>query len=101
MSEDSKSAIHEIACDDVMDISTAANLKSLLVGALESGKPVILDASQVERADTAALQLLASFFHDASAQDQSIQWREPSDVLVHSSKLLGLSTTLNLESALH
>jgi len=88
VSEDSEPDTHEIACNDVMDISTAADLKSQLVGALESGLPVILDASQ-------------AFFHDALAQGQDIQWREPSDALVHSSALLGLSKTLKLENVLH
>ena len=101
MPDKSEEGQHEIICEDVMDISAVAGLKSQLVEALESGLPVVLDAKQVERADTAALQLLSAFFQDASAKKQDIQWRAPSEALSRSSALLGLSELLHLEDTLH
>lgn len=101
MSNESSETTCEIICDEVMDISMVAGMKLQLVEALESGQPVILDGKQVERADTAALQVLSAFFHDATARKQSIQWRDPSETLNRSSMLLGLSGLLNLEDTTH
>lgn len=101
MPDKSEEGQHEIICEEVMDISTVAGIKLQLVEALESGLPVMLDAKQVERADTAALQVLSAFFQEASAKKQDIQWRDPSDALSRSSALLGLSELLQLEDTLH
>ncbi|MBL1274968.1 MAG: STAS domain-containing protein [Ectothiorhodospiraceae bacterium] len=87
---------YEINCGEVMDINSIAEVHIQFVEALESGQPVVLNAKQVERADTSALQLLSTFFHDAIAQKQSVQWIEPSDSLCRSAALLGLSDLLNL-----
>ena len=101
MPDKSEEGLHEIICEEVMDISTVAGIKLQLVEALESGLPVMLDAKQVERADTAALQMLGAFFQEAAAKKQDIQWRDPSDALNRSSALLGLSELLQLEDTLH
>jgi len=90
-----------INCGETMDISTVAELHSQLTEALESGKPVILGAEKVDRADTAALQLLSVFFNDAGAKQQDIQWNNPSDNLRRSAALLGLSNILKLETIVH
>ena len=84
-----------------MDISSVAGMKSQLLEALGSGLSVVLDAKQVERADTAALQALGAFFQDAAVKQQDIQWRDPSTVLSRSSALLGLSQLLLLEDTRH
>lgn len=101
MSDESNTDTREIIFNEVMDISSVADIKAQLVEALESGQPVILDATQVERADTAALQVLGAFFHDAETRNQSIQWREPSESLGRSSTLLGLSELLHLTDTPH
>jgi ABC-type transporter Mla MlaB component len=65
---------------------------------LESGQPVLLDASRVERVDTAALQVLSAFFQDAKSQQQSAEWQEPSEALLSSAQLLGLSSLLKMST---
>lgn len=106
MSEETRTDVQEnkkfqeINCEESMDISMVANFRSQFIQALESGQPVVLDASQVERADTAALQLLSAFFHDANAQQQSVEWKSPSEILCRSADLLGLSQLLGLEAGL-
>lgn len=87
-----------IELSEVMDISATAELRSQLLAALESKKSVILDASQVERADTAALQVLSAFVQDANSQQQTVQWKKPSEALSRSAALLGLSALLNLST---
>jgi anti-anti-sigma regulatory factor len=91
---------HTISCSESMDISVVAEIQLQLINALESGKTVILDAHQVERADTAALQVLSAFFQDAKTQAQKVAWKEPSDALCRSAALLDLSNVLNLEPIL-
>ncbi len=93
--------LQEISCGEIMDITIVANFSTLFIQALKSGHAVVLDAQHVERADTAALQLLCAFFNDARTQQQDIQWKNPSDTLCHSAALLGLSKMLNLETYTH
>lgn len=85
-----------IECADVMDITTAAELRTQLIATLESKQPMVLDASRVERIDTAALQALSAFVQDANSQQQTVQWKDPSEVLSRSAELLGLAGLLNL-----
>lgn len=57
------------------------------------GKRVQLSGSQVQRVDTAALQLLVAFMHSAEV---SVCWIDHSPALRQAARLLGLSTLLNL-----
>lgn len=86
-------------CGEVLDIATTAELRTHLLAVLESGQPAVLDASQVERIDTAALQVLCAFVQDANSLEQTVQWKDPSEVLSRSAELLGLSALLNLSSS--
>lgn len=86
-----------IVCGEVMDIASVAEFHIPLMEALALKQDVELDASQVERVDTAALQMLSCFVQDAHAQQKSVHWRAPSDVFCYSAALLGLSDLLNLE----
>lgn len=87
-----------IDCGEVIDIATTAELRTQLLAALESKQPVVLDAAQVERADTAALQMLSAFIQDANAQQQTVQWKAPSEALSVSAELLGLLSLLKLST---
>lgn len=89
--------LQEIDCGEVVTIATMAEFHPLLVEALASKRAVVLNASRLERVDTAALQVLSAFVQDANSQQQSVQWREPSEPLCQAAQLLGLSVLLNLE----
>ncbi len=95
MTETTKSAAQHIDCGEVMDIAAMAEFRLQLVESLASKQAVVLDASQVERADTAALQVLTAFIQDAHAQQQVVQWKAPSEAMCRSAALLGLSGMLN------
>ena len=86
-----------INCGEVMDIAIIAKFHRQLVTVLASQQAVVLDASQVERADSSALQVLSAFMQDALAQQQSVRWKAPSDALYRSATLLGLTEILNLD----
>lgn len=87
-----------IQCGDTIDISAVSGFRTQLLEALESGQAIELDASELERADTAALQLLSVFMQEANSQQQAVTWKEPSQALYESAALLGLSKLLHLES---
>lgn len=95
MNNSSEEILH-LALGEVLDISTSGELKASLVNALGSDAQVVLEADSIEKADTAALQLLSAFVNDAKAKGLAVQWRQPSAVLLRSAELLGLTEFLGL-----
>ena len=91
-----------IDCQDSLDISIVSALGNELKAALDSGQAVQLQAAEVGRADTAALQLLCAFFLDAKTQGIEVEWLDPSDALIHAASIIGLTEYLGLkEITLH
>lgn len=88
-----------IDCGDVLDIASIAAFRDQCITALETKQDVVLKANDLERADTAALQVLAAFFQDANAQEQAVQWQAPSEALRESAALLGLTELLHLQTS--
>ena len=80
--------------EPVLDILGARALYGCLSGVLAEGKSVELDAGQVERVDTAALQLLAAFCRAVREAGVSLRWRNASGPLCEAAALLGLSEIL-------
>ena len=76
-------------------MAAQAALKADLLGALEAGA-IVLDGGQVERVDTAALQLLVLFRRELDARGGRLHWRGTSDALNEAAGLLGLTQLLNL-----
>lgn len=79
-----------------LDITGARNLHALLGKAMKRKPPLILDASQVERIDTAALQILAAFCHSLRESDIELSWDNPSINLRRAAESMGLSTVLGI-----
>lgn len=80
-------------------IAAQAALKTQLLGALEQGAGVVLDASQVERVDTAALQLLVLLRRELQARGGALDWRGASEAFNEAAGLLGLARILELPAA--
>ncbi|MDQ6646794.1 MAG: STAS domain-containing protein [Pseudomonadota bacterium] len=70
-------------------------LKDQLLGALGAGA-VVLDGVDVERADTAVLQLLLLFRRELTRRGGSLSWRGASDALTEAAAVLGLTQTLEM-----
>lgn len=92
---DGMEEIH-VNCGDVLDISRAADFHQELKTALGKGGAIVLDAAEIERIDAAALQLCTALFRDAAARKVQAKWLTPSDALMRSAALLGLSQQLGL-----
>jgi len=80
-------------------IRDAAQLLAQLLLHLEQTAPVYIDAAQVERVDTAALQLLVGFLRDRKAEQRAVVWLDCSDAMVRAARALGLSGALSLSAA--
>ncbi len=87
-----------IACGDSLDISGVGELHRQLSKALKGGQAVTLDASQVQRADAAGVQLLAAFCSAARSRGVAVTWRQPSEAFGLSACLLGLDGMLAVSS---
>jgi len=88
-----------IECAEVLDIAGVAEFYACCLEALETQQNIMLNASQVERVDTATLQVLGAFIQDANTRQQSVNWETPSEPLCQSAALLGLSEILCLPTA--
>ncbi len=86
-------------CPDIMNIAHAAEMQGELLAMLDKGGAVVMDASRVERIDTAMLQLLCAFCEDARGKGIKFEWQAPSEYLIDSARRLDLSECLGLEQA--
>jgi len=74
-----------------------AELKEQLSEALKGDDSIILDASEVDGADAAALQLLVAFIQQASLKKRPVEWHEPAEGFLNTVKLMGLNDALNIQ----
>ena len=86
----------DVEFSDIFDITVAEEYRLKLLDALNKLQSVNLLAKKVERADTAALQMLCAFVKDANTAGISVNWHEPSKNLRQAAELLGLIKPLNL-----
>lgn len=84
-----------IKLNDVQDISQVGELHKRLSGLLNE-TDIVFDGADVERIDTASLQLLTSVFMHAETYGSSVSWQSSSDALKKSAYLLGLTQVLKL-----
>jgi ABC-type transporter Mla MlaB component len=79
-----------------LGIEQADNLRETLMKRLGDAKRVTLDASEIQRIHTAALQLFCMFCRDRRAAGHDTTWHQPSEVLRSAAALLGATTLLSL-----
>src|SRR5688572_7295035 len=77
-------------------VKDAAQLKIDLCTCVESAECVVLDVANVERIDTAALQLLCAFVRDRRAHGLKVLWRGNSAPLFEAAELLNMQALLGL-----
>ena len=73
-------------------------LKAQLEAALHSGE-IVLDTADLERVDTAALQLMVLFRRQLAQQGGTLFWRGTNEILGEAAAVLGLQQLLNLPAA--
>jgi anti-anti-sigma regulatory factor len=80
-------------------VSDAEALKADLARIVARTDPVTLDLEQLQRIDTAALQVITSFVRERDKDGHSTVWVGNAQALVSAAKLLGLSEILRLPAA--
>lgn len=81
-----------------LDIGGCVELYERLEQAIGEGRPVRIDATAVERVDTAALQLLVAAFRECQSRGLPIAWSSTSEVLCRNAATIGLEAELALVS---
>lgn len=77
-------------------LTEAESLQAALAGLLTETQTVTLDATAVQRIDTAALQLLAAFVRDRRLAGHAIAWCGTEQTLAPAARLLDLGGLLGL-----
>ncbi|MFC1750160.1 lipid asymmetry maintenance protein MlaB [Pseudomonadota bacterium] len=85
-----------VECNEGLDISMVTDFKAMLRQAAAQDLPVVLDVSNMERVDGAALQLFAAFCLEAQESGLSVSWRSPPEPLCYAAEITGLKSVLNL-----
>lgn len=84
------------SCGDALDISHVAALKVRLEKSLQKASTIELKANDVEKVDTAGLQLVVSLKKEVTTLHGKIIWKSPSEKLIHAAMSLGLKEYLEL-----
>ncbi|ASP40594.1 hypothetical protein CHH28_18820 [Bacterioplanes sanyensis] len=87
---------HTLSCGARLSIDQAEHLHSQFQAALSSPEPLLIDAGDVQYADSAGLQLLLALKQSLAGSGQSFSWGNVSDVVYECADLLGLTAQLSL-----
>lgn len=79
-----------------ISIANVSEWQSRLQTTLDSSDEIVLDAANLTRVDTSAVQLLAAFVQQSQAQGKSVSWTAHSETLSKTAALLGLEQALLL-----
>lgn len=96
MTRASVPASSALALPREFDIRTLGSLPAELRERAAAGSALAIDGSAVAAIDTAALQLLIAARRAAAARALAFEWRDPSEALRATSRLLGLCAALGL-----
>lgn len=80
-----------------MDIAAADSTHVTLENVIQEGKPVTLSAANVNKVDTAGVQILASFFAEAKQHHIDVRWRDASETILNTFTFLNLSDQVGLD----
>lgn len=87
----------KIICPEYLGIGNVIQCQQSMIENLSSSKDQIqIDASRIQRSDACGIQLLYSLIRWAAKENRGIKWQKPSEVLVRSVKLMGLTEPMLL-----
>ncbi|QGG80239.1 STAS domain-containing protein [Litorivicinus lipolyticus] len=89
-------AVETIKLEKQLQIMLVESLHEELEELINGGAELEIDGSQVERCDTAALQLLVAVQASLTGRDSEIRWTGVSEPLLDAARRLGLTNALNL-----
>lgn len=83
-------------CGTALGIAEVGQLYAQLLNALAENTSVIVDCSQIERIDAAALQLLYAYSQESAIHGDQVDWQNASEAFINNVRLLGLSEALGI-----
>lgn len=86
-----------IDCGDALGIAQVGDMYAHLLSELAEGHDVQFNVSNVERIDTAAIQMIYAFSKEAGKLGHALKWEGASEAFVRSARILGLATLMNME----
>ncbi|PWK49155.1 STAS domain-containing protein [Pleionea mediterranea] len=88
-----------VSCGSQVTIQQAEALKQRFLNALNKQSNLCyVNASKVEKLDTAGAQLLYAFIRQAETMSIEVRWQHPSSALLADAKLLGMQQALQLNN---
>lgn len=96
--KDEGNDVYTINLNSALTIRDAADLLDELNAIDEKYNEIIFDCEQLERVDTAALQLLLGFYLFWTGAGKKISWNKPGDNLCNAIELLGLKDIIVIEA---
>ena len=84
------------SCGEFIDITVVHSLHERLQKSMTRAFTIELKADAVKKADTAGLQLLLALSKEVQRNDGKLIWKKPTESLIHSAQLLGISDALGL-----
>lgn len=96
VSEVSVSGTASVLLDPTSTIAYAKELHGRLCSLVDESDQVTIDASQVEKIDTSAVQLIYAFLSDRESRGASTYIREPSSRFINTVKTLCLDGVLSV-----
>lgn len=88
-----------VSCGSQVTIQHVEALKERFLNALSKPSDICyVNASKVEKLDTAGAQLLYAFLQQADTMSKVIRWQQPSSALIADATLLGMRQMLNLNN---
>lgn len=88
-----------IVLGESLDIGGATKLHTRLKTCAEKDVDVNLNAAKVESIDTSSLQLLLAFIQRVRDGGHGVNWQKPSEALLKTAALAGLTGDLGLAGA--
>ena len=79
-----------------LEASQADELRELILESRDPTRALHVDASDVTRIDTPALQILAAAARDQARNQQEFSINKPSEAFLEASALVGMTEVLNL-----
>lgn len=77
-------------------VAGASILKKSLASRLDEPLSITLDITDLQRIDTAGLQVLTAFVRERAGLGRAVEWRGTSPALTSAAQLLGLTSLLRL-----
>lgn len=84
------------SCGESLDVQQAEALYKRLQKCMEDSINIELKSDDVKKADTSGLQMIISLRKELNSLGGDIVWKKPSQELIQSAVLLGLTENLGL-----